>query len=310
MACLWAAKIWQHAQSAPVLDQQVAPATLLLRNEDALARWKRVGQVIIHFEGAKVRTGVNAMTIANAPATIDNLLICTKAQDALSALYSVAHLLHPHSRVLLIQNGIKAQQEIAREFPSLSLFCLSTSHGAYMLSDFEVVHAGQGEAYLGSLDPEQSRSVNAQQQLLDSLPRKVMNIHWDFDITDRLWTKFAINCAINALTVIYDCRNGELLVIPAATIELRALCAEIETIMSSATACPQPLALFDKTSKVLESTRMNYSSTLQDVRKARPTEIDYFNGYLCELARKANCQYPLNEALMRRFNALVAHTSD
>jgi 2-dehydropantoate 2-reductase len=311
MGCLWAAKIWQHAQSCVELPSSTQPACFLLRDATALAHWQRVGGVIVHSKGTQTLIRVNAVTIAEAsPAAIDNLLLCTKAQDALPALQSVAHLLHAESRVVLIQNGTKAQQAIVERFPTLALFCLSTSHGAYLTGAYEVVHAGQGETYLGPMKPELVLHSAEQSRLLSSLASESMNIHWDTNITDRLWTKFAINCAINALTVIYNCRNGELLNIPAAASELHELCGEIESIMNTVAASPQPLALFSKVLAVLEATAQNYSSTLQDVRKSRPTEIAYFNAYLCELASKANRDCPLNDAVLRRFNAIARHDSD
>lgn len=309
MGCLWAARIWQNAK-LPEHAGAAQAATLLLRDEAAFARWQRLGGVLIYSNGSETLVPVAASTIAKATSPIDNLLICTKAQDALPALRSVAHLLHTDSRVLLLQNGIKAQTTIAECYPAMALYCLSTSHGAYLRSDYSVVHAGLGQCYLGSLNPEQLLSGEDSSALLNSLPRAAMNIAWDADITGRLWTKFAVNCAINALTVIYDCRNGELLSRPEATAQLRALCVEIEGIMGTIAACPQPLTLLERVETVLVATAQNYSSTLQDVHNARPTEIAYFNGYLRELARLANLDCPLNDAILKSFNAIAQRDID
>lgn len=302
MGCLWAARIWQHGQ----LNGTTQTATLLLRSKAALAHWRRVGGVLIYSDGAETLVPVEASTVAGSPSLIDHLLLCTKAQDALEALDSVAHLLHGSTRVLLIQNGIKAQYAIAARYPTLALSCLSTNHGAYLRADYSVVHAGRGNSYLGSLHPHADKPS----QLLDSLPSTSMNIVWDADITGRLWTKFAVNCAINALTVIFDCRNGELLSLPEAAAQLRELCKEIENIMLIITACPQPLALFKMVKTVLEATACNYSSTLQDVHNGRPTEIAYFNGYLCELAQGAGLDCPVNDDVLRRFKAITKLVSD
>lgn len=305
MGCLWAARIWQHGHSGAPLSGQTQPVTLLLRDEAALARWQRVGGVLIHSAGAEELVPVSASIIARTSGSLDNLLLCTKAQDALAALLSVEHLLHANTRVLLIQNGIKAQRAIAERFPTLALYCLSTSHGAYLNGSFDVVDAGLGDSFLGSLFPERLLPNTESLQILASLPSASMNIAWDANITGRLWTKFAINCAINALTVIHDCRNGELLTLPAATKQLRGLCVEIESIMVTVQDCTQPLKLLTKTEAVLQATAHNYSSTLQDVRNGRPTEMAYFNGYLRELAQLADMACPLNEALLSKFSAIA-----
>lgn len=310
MGCLWAARIWQQAQLGGEQNGKVPPVTLLLRDESALTRWQRVGGVMVQTNGTEALVPVDATTIANYHGPIDKLLLCTKAQDALITLGSVAHLLHANSQVFLIQNGIKSQRAIAEEFPALMQLCLSTSHGAYLLADFNVVHAGHGQSHLGLLKNADLLSSQGKLQILNSLPTASMNITWDPDITGRLWTKFAINCAINALTVIYNCRNGELLTRPGAASELRELCIEIENIMLTIPACPQPLTLYQKVKTVIEATARNYSSTLQDVRNGRRTEIDYFNGYMGELAQLADMDCPLNDDILRRFNAIAKHISD
>ena len=43
------------------------------------------------------------------------------------------------------------------------------------------------------------------------MPAQAMRIEVDDHIAMRLWQKFAVNCAVNALTVVHDCANGELL---------------------------------------------------------------------------------------------------
>lgn len=310
MGCLWAARIWQHAQRSELGKRIAQPATLLLRDEAALARWQRIGGVLLESDGAETLVPVGASSIAHSPGQIDKLLLCTKAQDALPALLSVAPLLHADAQVLLVQNGIKAQRTIAECLPALALYCLSTSHGAYLRSDYSVVHAGHGQAHLGSLNGGKLAAIDERSSLLDSLPSASMNIQWDSDITGRLWTKFAVNCAINALTVIHDCRNGELLTLPVAAAQLRDLCGEIERIMLTVAQCPQPLNVLARVETVLAATAQNYSSTLQDVHNARPTEIAYFNGYLSELARLANRDCPLNDAVLSSFNAIAHRARD
>lgn len=310
MGCLWAAKIWQHAQGIAQQHGNVQAVTMLLRDEVSLGRWRQAGGVLIHSAGIEQLVPVVAAIIKDTAAPIDTLLLCTKAQDAVQALASVAHLFHGNTQVLLLQNGVKAQRLIADRFPTLKLYCLSTSHGAYLNGEHSVVHAGQSDSYLGPLNPHAVLSTAARSRLLKSLPTVSMNIVWDSNITGRLWTKFAVNCAINALTVIYDCSNGELMKLPAAAAQLRELCAEIERIMHTVPACPQPLALLKKVEMTLEATARNYSSTLQDVRNGRPTEIAYFNGYLAELAQLTHHPCPVNQAILRGFNSIAKRASD
>ena len=117
------------------------------------------------------------------------------------------------------------------------------------------------------------------QAALARLPVQETRLRYDANIEQRLWRKFAINCAINALTVIHDCRNGELLDGSRRQQQLRALCEEIGFVLEALS-------------------RRNLSSTLQDVRRGRSTELPHLNGYLISLAESADIPAPRNIALM------------
>ena len=104
---------------------------------------------------------------------------------------------------------------------------------------------------------------------------------WSDDILGRLWRKLALNCAINPLTVLHDCRNGELRQHRA---QLAALCNELSRLLA---ACGQHAAAEELESdvwRVVEATAANYSSMHQDVRLGRRTEIAYLLGHACTTA--------------------------
>ena len=55
------------------------------------------------------------------------------------------------------------------------------------------------------------------------------------DILSRLWRKLALNCAINPLTVLHDCRNGGL---SEHHCEVATLCAELAELRGARGAPP------------------------------------------------------------------------
>lgn len=303
MGCLWASRLWQLAQGAPQRWAE-PPLKLLLRNDTSLQRWQQAGGLCL-WEG-ETQT---CLPVPAAPAEHDDerialLLVCTKAQDTLPALTRVEAHMFSGTRIVLLQNGLRIQDEVLQQFPQQTVYCLSTSHGAYLRSPYHVVHAGQGEAWLGNLS---TPGQEPEQDLLALLPQQQMRIQWERNIRSRLWDKFAVNCAINALTVIHDCNNGELLARPDAHAELRSLCEEIETLLQ---ALPQAStcggALYPRVCAVLQATAQNFSSTLQDARAQRTTEMPYLNEYLCELAQQEALPCPRNTELLQRFNARAA----
>ncbi len=291
MGCLWAARLWQH----PPVGQRV---TLLLRSEQALADYREHGGLALEAPvgGPVVQMPVAAELLSAPGPGLHNLLVATKSQDVAAALASVQHRLNAGTRIVLLQNGVRVQREITAQYGPNRVWCLSTSHGAWRRSPWHVVHAGAGTAWLGQLAASDAAQTRA---LLALLPAQAMQVGVDVHIATRLWQKFAVNCAVNALTVVHDCANGELLQRPAARQTLQALIVEIAQLLQALTEVPELPDLHAAVHDVLTATAANVSSTLQDVRAGRPTELDHLNGYLLSLAAQQGLAAPLNARLLQ-----------
>ncbi|MGB4248157.1 MAG: 2-dehydropantoate 2-reductase [Pseudohongiellaceae bacterium] len=289
MGCLWAARIHQHS----------ANTILLLRTDVQAQAYETQGGLRLESHDTVSQIPVPAFAASTCTTPITQLLVATKAQDAIAALDSVKHLLTPDARIVMLQNGLKVQRAVSAAFDSSRVWCLSTSDGAWLRSPFHVVEAGRGETWLGRLHHAQADAT-----LLQSLPAAAMGIRHDDNIENRLWRKLAANCAINALTALHDCRNGELLTRPEAHAELLVLVDEIATILNGLPDAPRIPNLHELVNSVLTATALNYSSTLQDVRRSRTTEIAHLNGYLCELAQAHDLDCTINQQILERFSAL------
>jgi 2-dehydropantoate 2-reductase len=296
MGCLWAAALQRHQQSAG------GATVLLLRDTAALTHYP--GTITLESAGSEIRQfNVPAMAVTAFPddkPPIQNLLLACKAQDTEAALNTLSPWLNETSRIVLLQNGIRVQQELTLRRAPGTVFCLSTSHGAWTRRPFHVVHAGIGNAWLGLLPAALPLDTTpALAMMLDQLPGSEMNISVDPQMSQRLWLKFAINCAINPLTVVYNCQNGALLSNDLAREHLQQLCAEISWLLRSLPECPSLPDLWEQVKQVAQATEHNYSSTLQDIRNHKTTEIEHLTGWLCELASRHQLACPLNQQLLQ-----------
>ena len=296
MGCLWASAIAQET-----------PVCLVLKNAAAQSQYP--GHIRLQFmSGQQVDTALPA-TLASSlvPGSIQRLLLTCKAQDAATAINSVAHALTADSVIVLLQNGISFQQDLTADRPPATVFCLSTSAGAWLRQPFVITPAGQGQSWLGHLDTN-NRVLCDQRalELLAELPAQAMNIHFEPEMTTRLWQKLAVNCAINALTVVHDCSNGELLTRPEAFTQLQALTEEIIRLYAKLPQTPELPHLQQTVQTVAAGTAENISSTLQDVRRGRQTEIDHLNGFLVHLAQQHALPCPLNQELLQAVHARIA----
>lgn len=267
---------------------------LLLRNRERLLAYERRGGLTLSEQGQRKTFNIGA-ELLDAPEPIQRLLVACKAYDAEQAVASIASRLAPGAEILLLQNGLGSQQAVAQSVPGARCIFVSSTEGAFRDEDFSVVFAGQGFNWLGDGDQPPAPDW------LKELKQAGIPGEWTPDILDRLWRKLALNCAINPLTVLLGCRNGEL---REHAQEVTALCDELVRVLQG---CGQPQAaagLHEEVNRVITATAANYSSMYQDVAQGRRTEISYLLGYVCDAAVQHGIEAALLNALRQR---LVRH---
>ncbi|KIO21395.1 hypothetical protein M407DRAFT_245485 [Tulasnella calospora MUT 4182] len=178
-------------------------------------------------------------------------------------------------------------------------------------------------------------SLHRTVSLLDTLsPRLSTKLETVHQLHHRLILKLITNCCINPLTALKDCKNGDLLHDNDALKTIREICEEAgevlrrktaedeeEMIMLAQSGSELPLAnllslvrtpsakeLEAEVLRVARLTAENYSSMLQDVRKGKPTEIEYLNGHLTRLAQLYGVVTPANDALAERLRQKSTQT--
>lgn len=271
------------------------PVRLILRNAERLTAYQNAGGLQLTENGQTHQYRIPA-ELAQADTPIRRLLVACKAYDAENAVTQVDGRLAGSCEILLLQNGLGSQQAVASRWPAARCLFVSSTEGAYRQDTFHATFAGQGQNWLG--DPNDSTAP----AWLDDLTEASIPYQWTADIMGRLWHKLALNCAINPLTVLHDCRNGELLAHPQA---LDALCGELAALLV-ANGYPELAAgLKDDARRVIEATAANYSSMHQDVRAGRRTEIAYLLGHACRTAALLGLEMPHLNELHQRLQTLL-----
>lgn len=266
------------------------PVRIILRSAQRLAEYQRAGGLTLSEAGV---TSIHVIPaeLPDAATPIHRLLVACKAYDAEAAIAQLAPRLAPRCEILLLQNGLGSQQAIADRWPQARCIFVSSTEGAYRDGPMQVVFAGRGQNWLG--DPNGGEAP----AWLRDLERAGIPHTWSSDILTRLWRKLALNCAINPLTVLHDCRNGQLL---DHRQQLTALCEELTQLL---TACGQARAaehLEKDVLRVIDATAANYSSMYQDVQRGRRTEIAYLLGHACGSADSLGLAVPRLHALHQR----------
>ena len=247
---------------------------------------------------------------------VQNILVATKAQDAIDALSSILHRLHPTQtiNIIVLSNGVMGVvQDIKHIIKKKNLesrtniIMASTTNGAHRGNEddfqsispdsFCVVHAGLGQTFIQEPWGEGNELVNT----LSAIWRDVglnSNIVSQEEIHVLNWKKLAANCAINPLTAIDRVQNGALLRTNTANQHvLDDRCLKIiDEVSRVAVVETQGLEIGDTlefdnlmnfVETVIRDTAPNISSMFQDVlAKRHPTEVQYLNGFVARLGEK------------------------
>ncbi|WP_439105954.1 ketopantoate reductase family protein [Congregibacter sp.] len=253
---------------------------------------KRAGERVVVDGQTEAHLAVQALG-ALPPASIERLLITTKAGQVIDALKLARPYLAADAVIACTANGLGFEDRFAETFPNQRLYRAVTTAGAFR-DDKGAVHIvsdGKTRMGLAGVHPKAPHWFD------DSLGR-LNGWHWEANIEAAIAKKFSINCVINPLTVQLKCRNGGLLESDQARPELRALCEESQPALTALGLWDEQLDLLATAVDVCRNTAQNKSSMLQDFIAGRPTEIDYLNGELVRRATSLGRELPLNNALV------------
>lgn len=253
--------------------------------------WLRVPQPfcavnVIEPEG----TSFNRNLPTNDPehlAQSELLLVTLKAWQVSSAVSTLLPKLNPRCAILLLHNGMGTQDELpANNQPILQG---TTTHAARH-DGSTIIHVAGGITHIGPTSP----AAQSMSHLAEVLHQALPDVAWHNNIASANWRKLAVNCVINPLTALYNCRNGDLQRHPE---QIELICREVSSVMELEgyhTSCE---GLQQYVMEVIQSTADNVSSMLQDIRTQRHTEIDYITGYLLRRARSYGVTLPENARL-------------
>ena len=253
--------------------------TLLLRQPEHYS-----GQLTLERHGQITHYQLPAAAISDSGPALEYLIVATKAPFTRTALEPLRARLQPTTKILLLQNGMGMLDELqAAGFPGQFSQAVIT-HGAYRITPSQVVHAGQGHTWVDAAWLAECAHYPDRWQA-------------EHDMTQRLWHKLAVNCAINPLTALLNCRNGYLSVHPEARSLLQRACQELQPLLSHYVPQLDAATLFEQVLAVAQATSNNWSSMQQDVQAQRRSEIDYLTGYALRQAERIGLELPMHRTL-------------
>ncbi len=235
----------------------------------------------------------------------DLIIIAVKRYDTESVLNSLSPVLKEDTLILPLQNGVDSEEDILRHFPHANVLGGIAFIGARMEETGVISHHGAGSLSIGELDGSESERLQAVVNLFKDagIPTKLSR-----DIYKAKWQKLCWNAVFNPLSVILngpiDCildSKDALDIAYKLFQEIRSLAGRRGIIL--------PADLMDEHIAVTEKLRGFYTSMFEDFTKGKPTEIDYFNGYICREGAKHHSSVPVNCTIAALVKAISYRTS-
>jgi 2-dehydropantoate 2-reductase len=217
----------------------------------------------------------------------------------------LAPLVKKGSTILLFQNGLGAEEEVAGIFPqarvggALCYVCSNkTGPGLiYHVDKGRILLAAHSNGLAGTLD-----------RVRDDLAGAGVPCEVGASLQTARWGKLVWNIPYNGLSVVLDAKTDEIMGIPASRARARELMCET---VEGARACGSELGddLVDRMMAFTDVMAPYIPSMKLDYDAGRPMEIEYIYRRPILTARKAGCDMKAARALLEELEHAEEHRS-
>lgn len=263
---------------------------------------ERVGEAFgdgVHVEGEEDFVARPSLSTGPRPAEVT--LVTVKSYDTPDAAEALAPTVSADDVVVSLQNGM-GNEETLDDALDATVLGGTTTYGASLRLEKEpprVEYTGEGGVVVGDHTGGPSRAAETVAETLAPLKARATD-----EMDAALWEKLAVNCGINPTTALTRLRNGE--AAERASEVMRAAARETAKVGRANAVDIDADEAEERALEVARATAENESSTLQDVRAGRRTEIDALNGYVVEEAEKTPT--PTNRTLATLVRATEPRT--
>lgn len=301
---------------ASCLLQSAEPVTLIGR-EDTVAPLNSHGLIRTGIFGnisckpEIINASISLKTIS--PVCYDYILVCTKSFDSLNTaryISSYPSLVNENTKIILFQNGWGNAEVFTEFFPEQQIFNARVITGFCRPEKNHVditVHADA--IHIGSLF---SRNLSGLEYLCSLITTGGIPCEISYEIEKDLWAKMFYNCSLNPVGALFGVTYGVLGEWEQTRAIMNDIIMEAFHVMEQSgytthwATGQEYLNIFY--SKLIPATASHTSSTLQDIRAKKRTEIDSLNGAIIALAKKRNIPVHCNRMIYNMIKFLEAKT--
>jgi 2-dehydropantoate 2-reductase len=225
----------------------------------------------------------------------DLVIIATKNPQLHEVVDGLNRQIAPGCIIMSLLNGIVSEEILQSAFPEAHvLYCFAKGLDSERDGN-SITCTARGETFAGEKDGSMSAELEAVRSLF---VRCGLGIQTPPDIMHELYSKFALNCAINTVSAICNAGYGDFSACQSIDELIDGVFSEVKAV-SLAHAGVRLLDDEWKRTKVMISS-LSYegkTSMLQDMQAPRPTENAWFCGTVIELGHRYGIPTPLCHVL-------------
>lgn len=226
---------------------------------------------------------------------VDLVIIATKNPQLHEVVDGLNGQIAPGCIIMSLLNGIVSEDILQSAFAQAHvLLCFAKGLDSERVGN-RITCTARGETFAGEKDGSMSAELEAVHSLF---VRCGLGIQTPPDILHELYSKFALNCAINTVSAICNAGYGDFFGCSSLEHLIDGVFSEVQAV-SLAHAGVRLLDDEWKRTKAMISS-LSYegkTSMLQDMQAPRPTENAWFCGTVCELGKRYGIPTPFCHVL-------------
>lgn len=274
-----------------MLARAGAPVTLIGRAQhiDAI-RHRGLFLDSLHFQE---HVAVSASTDPSVMRDAELVLFCVKTLDTETAAKVLAVDLATGAMVMSLQNGV---DNVDRIYSAAKIEAIPAVVyvACAMIEPGYVKHSGRGDLVIG--DAVRNRGSDLE-TIVAIFARAGVPCRVSENINAELWTKMIMNCAYNAISALTRARYGRIAQTEWTRELMRQIIHEVVAVAGAAGIPLSEAALIEAAMELGEAMPEATSSTAQDIRRRKRTEIDSLNGYVVRRGAELGVPTPVNQTL-------------
>ena len=231
---------------------------------------------------------LRASTEPDAVRGAELVLFSVKSTDTEAAGKALAPHVERDAAILTLQNGVDNAERLAatlgREVIPAVVYVAVEMAGAG-----HVRHHGRGELVIASC--KQSGAIAA------AFGAAGVPVETSDNVAGALWAKLIVNCAYNALSAITQLPYGRLVQGAGMPEVMRDVVDECLAVAQAA-GVKVPGDMHEAVRRIAQTMPGQYSSTAQDLTRAKKTEIDHLNGFVVRKGEPLGVRTPVNRVLL------------